>query len=252
MTRSAVLITGGAIRLGKAIATGLAAAGEDIALHYNASAEAALATQAEIQALGVECRLFRQDLADASALDALVERVQAEMPALKTLVNSASAYESGPIASTSVEQFSRQFDVNLRAPFFLTQAFCARVESGAVINICDNKVAFNQYEYAAYLLSKKTLAEFTLMAALEYAPRFRVNGVMPGVTMPLQSRSEEYIQWRLDGIPLRRQGTTADIVGAVRYLLESPFVNGQLLYVDGGEAMAHIGRNATQYDPSKV
>jgi NAD(P)-dependent dehydrogenase (short-subunit alcohol dehydrogenase family) len=113
-------------------------------------------------------------------------------------------------------------------------------------------VAFNQYEYAAYLLAKKTLAEFTLMAALEYAPRFRVNGVMPGVTMPLQSRSKEYIQWRLDGIPLRRQGTTADIVGAVRYLLDSPFVNGQLLYVDGGEAMAHIGRNATQYDPSKI
>lgn len=252
MTRPVALITGGAIRLGKAIATGLAAAGQDIALHYNSSAEAALATQAEIQSMGVDCRLFRQDLNEASAMPDLVARVQADMPGLSTLVNSASIYEPGPIATTTLEQFSRQFDMNLRAPFFLTQAFCARVESGLVINICDNKVAYNQYDYAAYLLAKKGLAEFTLMAALEFAPRFRVNGVMPGIPLPPTTRSEEYIQWRLEGIPLRRQGSTDDIVRAVRYLLESPFVNGQLMFVDGGEAMAHIGRNATQYDPSKV
>ena len=174
------------------------------------------------------------------------------MPHLRVLVNSASAYTQATIARTTAAIFDEQFNINLRAPFFLTQAFAEQVEQGHVINIIDNKIAFNQYEYAAYLLAKKTLVEFTRMAALEFAPRIAVNGVAPGVVLPAGTRSEEYIAWRIQGIPLRRQGSTEDITGAILYLLGSRFVTGQVLVVDGGESLTNVGQNAAQFDQDKV
>jgi NAD(P)-dependent dehydrogenase (short-subunit alcohol dehydrogenase family) len=250
--RPGALVTGGAVRLGRAIALALAGAGYDIALHYGRSAEAAEATAAEIRALGVACHPLSVDLADVAALPGLVEGARAALPNLSVLVNSASAYGQATIAATTAELFDQQLAVNLRAPFFLTQAFAAQLGAGHVINIIDNKVGFNQFQYAAYLLAKKSLVEFTRMAAVELAPNVRVNGVAPGVVLPAGTRSPEYIAWRVSGIPLRRQGETGDITGAILYLLGSAFVTGQILTVDGGEALANVGQNAAQFDPSKV
>lgn len=250
--RPAALVTGGAVRLGRAIALALAAAGYDIALHYGRSAEAAAQTAEAIRALGVGCQTFAADLADAAALPGLVAAAHQAYPRLRALVNSASAYTQATIGATTAEIFDQQLAVNLRAPFFLTQAFARQVERGHVVNILDNKIAFNQHEYAAYLLAKKTLAEFTRMAALEFAPHLAVNGVAPGVVMPATTRSEEYVAWRIGGIPLRRQGTTADITGAILYLLGSDFVTGQILLVDGGESLTNVGQNAAQFDQAKI
>lgn len=251
-SRPAALVTGGAIRLGRAIALALAEAGYDIVLHYGRSAEAATATATEICALGVNCHLAPLDLADVAAIPDYMAAVRTAMPNLAVLVNSASAYTQAPIATTTAEIFDQQFNINLRAPFFLTQAFAAQVEQGHVINIIDNKISFNQFSYAAYLLAKKTLVEFTRMAALEFAPRIAVNGVAPGVVLPASTRSDEYIAWRIQGIPLRKQGQTSDITNAIRYLLSSGFVTGQVLVVDGGEALTNIGQNAAQFDQDKV
>ncbi len=250
--RPAALVTGGAVRLGRAIALALATAGYDIALHYGHSRGPAEETATAIRALGATCELFQHDLAEAEGLPALVEQARSALPNLRVLLNSASAYGQATIATTTPATFDQQFAVNLRAPFFLTQAFAAQVGQGHVINIIDNKVAFNQYQYAAYLLAKQALAAFTRMAALEFAPALQVNGVAPGVVLPATTRSEEYIAWRVSGIPLRRQGRTADITGALLYLLASPFITGQVLTVDGGEGLTGVGQNAAQFDPEKV
>jgi pteridine reductase len=250
--RPAALVTGGAVRLGRAIALALAGAGYDIALHYGRSAEAAEETAAAIRALGAACHPIAHDLAEVEGLPGVVERARAALPGLRVLVNSASAYTQATIGATSAAIFDQQLAVNLRAPFFLTQAFAAQVGEGHVVNIIDNKVAFNQYQYAAYLLAKKALAEFTRMAAVELAPRIQVNGVAPGVVLPAGTRSEEYIAWRVSGIPLRRQGETGDITGAILYLLGSRFVTGQIVTVDGGESLTNVGQNAAQFDQSKI
>ncbi|MBX0331464.1 SDR family oxidoreductase [Oscillochloris sp. ZM17-4] len=247
--RPAALVTGGAVRLGRAIALALAAAGHDIALHYGRSAAAAAETAAQIRALGVACHLVPHDLGDVAGIPALVERARDALPDLRVLINSASAYTQATIGATTAEIFDQQLAVNLRAPFFLTQAFARQVGAGHVINIIDNKIAFNQFQYAAYLLAKKSLAEFTRMAAVELAPGVQVNAVAPGVVMPADTRSEAYIAWRVGGIPLRRQGAADDITGAILYLLSSPFVTGQILTVDGGEGLTSVGRNASQFDP---
>lgn len=250
--RPAVLVTGGAVRLGRAIALALAEAGYDIALHYHSSAGAAEESAVAIRALGVDCDLFPADLGAADDFFGLLDRVVTRFPRLSVLVNSASGYTQQSIAQSEVAEFDRLFAVNLRAPFFLTRAFAARVGQGSVVNIIDNKIGFNQFKYAAYLLTKKGLAEFTRMAALEFAPRIRVNGVAPGVVAPAESRSEEYIRWRVQAIPLQRKGETHHITAALLHLIDNDFINGQVIVVDGGENIANTGRNAGEYDQSKV
>jgi NAD(P)-dependent dehydrogenase (short-subunit alcohol dehydrogenase family) len=248
----AALVTGSAIRLGKHIALALAEKGYDIAIHYNSSIAPAEETAELIRQKGRNCALFPYNLQDASGLMGFMEQVATKFPHLSVLVNSASGYTQATIADTTPDIFDTQFALNLKAPFFLTQAFAKVVQKGNVINILDNKIGFNQYQYAAYLLAKKGLMEFTKMAAIEFAPHIRVNGVAPGVVLPASSRSEEYIQWRLQSIPLRMQGSTEHITKTVLHFLDNDFITGQFISVDGGENIAQIGRNAGEFDPSKV
>ncbi len=248
----AALVTGGAIRLGKAISLALAKQGYDIALHYNTSRESVQKTREEIKSLGVACEVFQSDLSKAENLEFFLESVQRTFTNLSILVNSASGYTQATVKETSVTNFDAQFAVNLRAPFFLSKAFAQVCKSGVIINICDNKIGFNQFEYAAYLLTKKGLAEFTRLAALEFAPNIRVNAIAPGVVMPMSSRSDEYINWRVQGIPLNKQGKTQHISDALLFLINNDFITGQLIFVDGGEALAGQGRNAAQFNPEKI
>ena len=250
--RGTALVTGGAVRLGKALAMSLAQRGFHIALHFNSSCEAALETREAIRATGVECDLFPFDLHAEVEMAPLLAAVRERFSDLAVLVNSASAYDAAPILQTDRGLFERQFKINFQAPFFLTQAFARSVETGCVVNILDNKIFFHQYHYAAYLLSKKTLAEFTQLAALELAPRIRVNGICPGVILPAESRTADYVNWRVRGIPLHRQGGTQNICHALHYLLENDFVTGQILTVDGGESLTNIGQNAAAYEQEKA
>jgi len=226
---AAALVTGAAVRLGRELALALADAGHDIALHYGSSAEAAEQTCAEIRARGVSCQVLQQDLRAVDGLEGLVARARQELPHLGVLVNSASAYAEGTIGETTPAVFDEQVAVNL----------------------LDNKVAFNQFPYAAYLLAKKALAELTRMAAMELAPRIRVNAIAPGVVLPASSRSPEYLAWRREGIPLRQTGDVARVGEALLFLQRNTFMTGQVLFVDGGESVAHVGRNFASRGTSK-
>lgn len=250
--KQSALITGSAIRLGKHIALALAEQNYDIAIHCNSSLEQAEGTAEEIRSIGRKCAIFQYDLEDVNGMKKLMKRVVSLFPKLDVLINSASAYTPANIKDTTPALFDQQFNVNIRAPFFMTQAFAKVVGSGNVINIIDNKIGFNQYQYAAYLLAKKSLEDFTKMAALEFAPDIRVNGVAPGVVLPASSRSKEYIEWRKKGIPLRKQGSTDHVTQAIISLLDNEFISGQVLVVDGGENIDHVGKNASLYDQAKV
>jgi NAD(P)-dependent dehydrogenase (short-subunit alcohol dehydrogenase family) len=253
--RPAALVTGGATRLGFEFATALAIAGYDIALHYHRSSKLAESAAHKIKDTGVNCVTFQQDLTEPTAAQ-LIPSVLTEFPNCQVLINSASAYQAATIAETDLALLQQQFTVNFFAPFLLTQAFAQhwitrRAESPTnsnVINILDNKIAFQQNSYAAYLLSKKSLAEFTQLSAIEYAPSVRINGIAPGVVMPGDSRTDDYIQWRLEGIPLKKQGSPTNLIKAMHYLLNNEFVTGQILTVDGGENINHVGLNAENFN----
>mgnify|MGYP003649169768 CR=1 FL=1 len=252
MYQQAALITGGATRLGRFFSEALADAGFDIALHVNRSREEAEEVANSIRSKGRECEIFHCDFLSEGLSEELRDLIQAakkRFPGLNLLLNSASSYTSAPIAASELAMLEAQFRVNMFTPLLLTRHFAQAVEEGQVINIIDNKVAYHQYPYAAYLLSKKSLAEMTRMAALEFAPRIRVNGIAPGVVLPASQRTSDYVEWRIEGIPLKRQGKPAYLVQALHYLLDNPFVAGQILFVDGGESINLEGRHSENYIP---
>ncbi|WP_346796726.1 SDR family oxidoreductase [Halomonas sp. Bachu 37] len=246
MSTQVALVTGGATRLGRQFAEALAEAGYDIALHVNSSQKEAEEVAEVIRGQGRECEIFCCDFLQEDVGE-LIARVVQRFPRLSVLVNSASAYQPAPLAETDMAMLETQFRVNLFTPLLLIRHFAAAVEEGRVVNIIDNKVAYHQYPYAAYLLSKKSLADLTRMAALEFAPRIRINGIAPGVVLPASQRTSDYIQWRIEGIPLARQGDPAQLIQALHYLLDNPFVAGQILFVDGGESINLEGRHSENY-----
>ena len=240
------LITGSAHRLGSYFALHLARQGWDIALHYHSSEEKAKQLQKKIESLGRIARLYSYDLSSDLCFDTVIKELRQDFPYLSLLINNASVYEAGTILESSPTVLDRNFAVNIKAPFLLMQSFAkhlGRNVAANIINILDNKIAFAQYEYAAYLLSKKALAELTVMAALEFAPNIRVNAIAPGVILPQSSRNPEYLRWRLEAIPLKKQGSVTSLCKTIDYILECDFITGQILYVDGGEGVSMTGRN---------
>lgn len=231
----AVLITGAARRVGRAMAVFLAGKGYDIALHYHRSQQEAQAAQAEIAALGVRCVLLQADLADIGRLPALMENALCQLPRCRTLINNASVFGRAPFMESSLELAEAQFRVNFFASAFLTQAFAAKVTRGGIINLLDTAVASNAYSHFFYLLSKKALADFTCMAAIELGPRFRVNGICPGIMLPSDNWGEEYMEKKSQRLPLRRLGTPDAVADAAFWLMRNEAVTGQILFIDGGE-----------------
>jgi pteridine reductase len=235
MARPALLITGAAKRVGRAVALHFAHAGYDIALHYNDSQKEAEAAAAEVRALGVACELFQADLGDVSECKPLVSKASVAFPQLSVLVNNASVFDVGRFLESDAALYAKEFSINTTAPIFLTQAFAKIVKRGAVINMLDTKITSNKHSYFFYLLSKKTLAEFTNMAAVELGPDIRVNAVCPGHVLASGKWGEDY-QTRLESaLPLGKIAQLADVAEAVYSLVNNKSLTGQFIFVDGGE-----------------
>ncbi len=229
------LITGATRRIGKECALSIAEAGFNIALHYNRSAPEELA--AEIEEKGVKCKPFKCDFADSSSLTTLIPSVLAEFPDLEILVNNASIFEPSTIVETTEALFDSHFNINFKAPFFLSKAFAQNERKGQIINILDTKIRGNDSPYAAYLLTKKVLADFTRMAAKEFAPNIRVNAVSPGLILPQKGRDQAYFDKLTEKIPLKKRGFPTDVARAIRFLIENEFITGEIISIDGGESL---------------
>ena len=240
----AALVTGGGIRIGKAIALALANSGYDIALHYSRSKEAAFETQAQIEAIGQKCKLYCEDFSNIASGQALIEQVSDDMDGLSVLINSASVFNEVDFIDTDVMLLQDTFAINFFAPFMLTQAFAKVVDtkgqSPIAINILDTRIRKNQTEHFGYTLTKKCLADFTQMAAKALAPKIRVCAVAPGYILPPVNQSKPVKQGNAVDriaarIPLAKQGKLSDVTDAVRYLVDHDFVTGEILFADGGE-----------------
>lgn len=234
MKRTA-LITGGAKRIGRAIALGVAETGFDIALHYGHSQKEAEKVASEIKAMGRQCHLFQCDLNQMEDVMQLIPRVFKKFPNCNLLINNASIFEKTRFLDTDSDLLDRHLNINLKAPFFLSREFVRYCQEGQIINILDTKISKEVISYFAYAISKKALHAFTRMAAKELSPRIRVNGICPGMILPSKDLSEADFEKLSQKIPLRHNGNVQDVVSAVRFFLDNPFVTGDCLYVDGGE-----------------
>ena len=238
-SRPVVLVTGAARRIGRAIALDLAAHGFDIALHCHAASAESAATLDELRGLGARAEVFAADLADEAATRDLLPAVAQAFGRVDALVNNASRFAYDDAASFGHAEMQAHWRINTAAPILLAQALhahlLARDAQGCVVNLLDQKLANPNPDYLSYTLSKAALQSATVMLAQALAPRLRVCGVAPGVTMISGDMSEADFAAAHRLTPLRRSSTPADIARAVRYLIEAPAVTGTTLLVDGGQ-----------------
>lgn len=233
MSNRTVLITGGARRLGAAIARTLAEQGHALVIHYNSSSEAAKSLQKELRAAGAEVNITQARLEDAESCEKLAQDSCDLSGPITDLINSASIFPEDVLDEISSESVARNMNVNALVPMFLGRALKARGELMSIVNLLDTRVLDYDAQHVSYHLSKRSLQSLTAMMAMEWAP-VRVNGVAPGLILPPEGKDESYLESLKATNPLNTYGEPEDIARSVTFLLNSPFITGQTIYVDGG------------------
>lgn len=236
--KKAVLFTGAGDRLGKAMALALAGMGYDIAVHYNSSGKGAVKTAEEIRSLGRRCEIFKADLSRIKSIEALTSKVFRAFPYCTILVNNASVFEDTAFRDVTEESFDMEFNINFKAPFFLSQEFSRRKSAEIIVNMLDARVSQTETGHFVYNLSKRALRDFTLMAAKALGPKIRVNGICPGPILPPPGKDRKYLERISKNTPLGKAGNPEFVITALKYILENEYVTGECLYVDGGQ---HLG-----------
>ena len=228
------LVTGAAHRLGKVFALTLAQQGFDIVLHYHQSNEAARQTQAEIESLGRRATLAEADLSDPEQIRSLITTLNP----LEVLINSAAFMPGGNVEALTLQNWDTSLDLNLRAPFLLSQE-CARKMSqgGLIVNITDVGAQKAWSRYPSYTVSKAALESLTKVLARALAPNIRVNAIAPGFVLRSDIVSEEEWQRLINRIPLKRPARPKEIASALEFLLKNEYITGQTIVVDGGYSL---------------
>ncbi|MFL5384304.1 MAG: SDR family NAD(P)-dependent oxidoreductase [Longimicrobiaceae bacterium] len=233
------LVTGGAVRVGRAISLALAGEGMRLVVHYNSSSDAAEELCREIRDGGGEAVAIGGDLARAEEVRRVAGEAEGAFGGVDVLVNNASVFPSERLEETDEALWDHTLAVNLRAPFFLIRhlAPTLRARRGVVINLCDLAGLQAWGAYAAHGISKAALAHLTRVAARSLAPEVRVAGIAPGAVLPPGSMTEEELNALARSTPLRRLGSPDDVVAALLYLLRADYVTGEVMVVDGGRML---------------
>ena len=230
------LVTGGVVRLGRAMAVHLARQGCDVAIHCHGSAQKADAVIAEIRGLGVRAEVYPCDFTDLNQSEQLIERVVRDFSDLSLLVNSAANFVQENVEATRTQTLKDSFHINLMSPYLLMREYKKRVNRGMVVNILDERIQKNIPTFADYSVTKVGLSHLSQLAAVEWGQTVRVNAIAPGLILPPAGGTEDYLKREAKKIPVKNHGTVEDICRALDYLIESPFVNGETLFVDGGSS----------------
>jgi 3-oxoacyl-[acyl-carrier protein] reductase/pteridine reductase len=237
---STVLVTGGAMRIGRAIALQLAAAGANVAITYRESQPEAEETVRALAAFDVDAFAVRTDLADAESIRQSVAAVVDEFGRLDILVNNAGLFEQAALEEITPEQWDRMFATNTRAPFLMAQAAFPhlRAAGGRIVNIGSLGGSHPWATHAHYCASKAALHMLSQTMAKAWAPEVSVNCIAPGMIvqgMDAQGEIDPAYARFAAKTPMRRNGTAEDVAAAVLFFATCPhFITGQLLAVDGG------------------
>lgn len=228
----AILITGAAVRLGRGLAEALAAQGCRLALHCNRSTAEAETLARRLRRHGAKVCVIKRHLLEPQAGADVIRQAQKILGRLDVLVNNAAIFSKEKLTTSSEKYIRDVFEINLMTPVLMIRAFAKIIGKGKIINILDRRIAGIEPGLAAYLLSKKALADFTKIAALELAPDITVNGVAPGpVLIPTKSSGQD----QAGKIPLGKRPTITDVAEAVIFLLKADAVTGEIIFVDGGQ-----------------
>jgi len=236
------LITGAAKRIGRAIAADLAANGHNVVIHHHESPSEAEALKEELSKHGVAVETIGANLTNRDDTEALIEKASALIGTpITLLVNNASIYEKDNLKSVTRGSWDRHMEINLHAPFILTQKFAAALPEGTkgcVINIIDQRVWKLNPQFMSYTLSKASLWTLTQTSAQALAPHIRVNAIGPGPTLPsIHQKGDSFTREEKD-VLLGRGPALDEITGAVNFILATPSMTGQMIALDGGQHLA--------------
>lgn len=222
------LVTGGAIRIGRAVAEALLAEGAEVIVHFNTSGKEADAFWPNI---------IQADLNDPAQCETLLARASEQFGPIDILINNAAVFYQTSLADSTQDSVMRELQPNLLAPLALIRGFARQTRTGKIINLLDRRITSHDAACVPYMLSKKGLEELTRLAALDLAPGITVNAVAPGAVLPPPQQADNSA-WEYAGpIPLQKRPTPADIAEAVLYLLKSDIITGQILFIDGGQSL---------------
>jgi NAD(P)-dependent dehydrogenase (short-subunit alcohol dehydrogenase family) len=242
-----VLVTGAGRRLGRIVALDFANRGWRVGIHYHASATEALALVTEIEGKGGKAAAFPADLARLETVGPLIGACAEALGPPTCLINNAARFAWDSLATLDAESWQMHFNVNLRAPIFLTQAFAAALpdgRAGDVINLLDQKVLRLDPEHFSYTIAKSALWTATQTMAQALAPRIRVNAIAPGPVFKSQGQSQAAFERECQATLLGRAVDAEDVTAAIRFLLDTPSITGQLIALDAGQHLAWHGKDA--------
>lgn len=236
--QQAALVTGAARRIGRAIAIGLADDGWDVAVHYQRSKHDAETLANEVAARGVKAAAVGCDLEDANALTGLLPECGRRLGPVGCLVNNAALFEYDSIESLDARKWERHMNVNLRAPLLLARDFAKQLPegvAGCIVNMLDQKVFNLNPDFLSYTIAKIGLEGATRVLAMAMAPRVRVCGIAPGITLVSGEQSKEGFERAHRFAPLGRSSDLEDVVNAVRFVVNAKSLTGETILVDGGQ-----------------
>jgi NAD(P)-dependent dehydrogenase (short-subunit alcohol dehydrogenase family) len=234
------LVTGAAVRVGRACAHGLARAGARVVVHYHHSAGEAETLVRAIRGDGGEAVALAADLSRPDEVERLAGEAESAFGGVDVLVNNASVFPPERLDEVDEALWDRTMAVNLRAPFFLTKFLGARMRArgaGVIVNLADLAGVQAWSAYAAHSISKAALIHLTRVAARSLAPEVRVVAIAPGTVLPPESLSPREVESLAARTPLLRNGSPDDVVGALLYLVGADFVTGDVLVLDGGRTL---------------
>ncbi len=235
MQKNYAFITGAADRIGKGIALDLAKKSYHLLLHYRSSIDKIMLVKEEAEKFGVKVELIQFDFMAENDFDKMFASFKERNINIDILVNSASEFRPSNFEEAGSAMLNRQLKINFESVYLLTKAFARTYDKGVIVNFLDTKVEKNYTKHLDYLLSKKLLKSFTQLAAVELAPHFRVNAIAPGLILPPADKDENYLLDLSKNIPLQTIGNLEEILKAFRFIIDSYFITGQILYIDGGD-----------------
>ena len=240
MTTKKIIITGGATRIGAAIAKSLADYETIITIHYNRSKGNALKLKKELENLGSEVYLLKADLNNFNQTQALLKLAYKKMKGLNCLINNASLFENDSLHNFTDKSFVNHLNINLKAPAILIQNFKKLLKNsdGNIINIIDQRVEKLTPYFFSYTLSKSSLVTLTKTAAMKLAPNIRVNGISPGPTLKNSRQSENHFKKQWKSVLLKKKVELKNVCEGIKFLIKNDNITGEIINIDSGQRLA--------------
>ena len=234
-----IIITGGATRIGAAIAKKLSGQNKELVLQFNKSKSKALILKKKLEGNGTKVYLVKGDLRKEKDIIKIIKSAKSKLKYFDCLVNNASLFENDKLANFNNKSWEKHISTNLKAPALLTKEFSKNIRgnNNNIINIIDQRIFKLTPYFFSYTISKSGLYTLTKTSAMSLSPKIRVNGIAPGPTIKNQRQTEKHFKKQYLATPLKRQVDVNEICNAVDFFIKSRSITGQVLAIDSGQSL---------------